>query len=164
MKHECQRELIEPCSMWPLLVRDGQALQYVVVTLLWNYVIGYSPVAVQSPALRYAGYVSPILPLLSEPYSPSMTGRLQLDGTHSYPRHVSEILPCAIEVSGPLHRAQYARLFQRFPRSVVLGCQTAGGGRVGDRRTKWEESGVMMHRILICSAMVSDDPVNMVTL
>ncbi|CAD6574593.1 MAG: Glucosyltransferase-like protein [Tremellales sp. Tagirdzhanova-0007] len=43
-------------SMWPLLVRDGQALQYVVVTLLWNYVIGYSPVAVQSPALRYAGY------------------------------------------------------------------------------------------------------------
>ncbi len=46
-------------SMWPLLVRDGQALQYVVVTLLWNYVIGYSPFTVSSSAvLRQGGYVS----------------------------------------------------------------------------------------------------------
>jgi len=30
-------------SMWPLLRRDGQILQYVAVTLFWNYVIGYNP-------------------------------------------------------------------------------------------------------------------------
>ncbi|KAG8705854.1 Glucosyltransferase-like protein [Ceratobasidium sp. 394] len=30
-------------SMWPLLKRDGQGLNYVVLTLLWNYVIGYDP-------------------------------------------------------------------------------------------------------------------------
>ena len=45
-------------SMWPLLVRDGQALQYIGITLLWNFVIGYSPSAVQSSLIRYAGYVS----------------------------------------------------------------------------------------------------------
>ena len=45
-------------SMWPLLVRDGQALQYVVTTFLWNYIIGYSPLSVHSPLLRYSGYVS----------------------------------------------------------------------------------------------------------
>ncbi|KAG9123251.1 Glucosyltransferase-like protein [Ceratobasidium sp. 392] len=30
-------------SMWPLLKRDGQGLNYAVLTLLWNYVIGYDP-------------------------------------------------------------------------------------------------------------------------
>ncbi|KAG8742497.1 Glucosyltransferase-like protein [Ceratobasidium sp. 414] len=30
-------------SMWPLLKRDGQGLNYVVLTLLWNYMIGYDP-------------------------------------------------------------------------------------------------------------------------
>ncbi len=47
--------------MWPLLVRDGQALQYVIATFLWNYIIGYSPCSVQSTLLRYAGYVSHLL-------------------------------------------------------------------------------------------------------
>ncbi|KAG8715874.1 Glucosyltransferase-like protein [Ceratobasidium sp. 423] len=32
-------------SMWPLLKRDGQGLNYAVLTLLWNYVIGYDPLA-----------------------------------------------------------------------------------------------------------------------
>ncbi|KAJ3555109.1 hypothetical protein NM688_g2762 [Phlebia brevispora] len=30
-------------SMWPLLQRDGLALQYFAVTLLWNRLIGYNP-------------------------------------------------------------------------------------------------------------------------
>ncbi|KAL7419523.1 Glucosyltransferase-like protein [Cryptotrichosporon argae] len=30
-------------SMWPLLKRDGQKGQYVVLTLLWNYVVGADP-------------------------------------------------------------------------------------------------------------------------
>ncbi|CAE6445127.1 unnamed protein product [Rhizoctonia solani] len=37
-------------SMWPLLKRDGQGLNYAVLTLLWNYVIGYDPLAL-SPSL-----------------------------------------------------------------------------------------------------------------
>lgn len=31
-------------SMWPLLRRDGLAVQYVALTLLWNKIIGYNPV------------------------------------------------------------------------------------------------------------------------
>ncbi|CAE6513982.1 unnamed protein product [Rhizoctonia solani] len=37
-------------SMWPLLKRDGQGLNYAVLTLLWNYAIGYDPLAF-SPSL-----------------------------------------------------------------------------------------------------------------
>ncbi|ORX35940.1 glucosyltransferase [Kockovaella imperatae] len=44
-------------SMWPLLKRDGQALQYVFVTLLWNYVIGYSPTGTQPTFLRLSTYL-----------------------------------------------------------------------------------------------------------
>lgn len=31
--------------MWPLLQRDGLGLQYVVLPLMWNYLIGYNPFA-----------------------------------------------------------------------------------------------------------------------
>ncbi|KAJ1303281.1 hypothetical protein OPQ81_011478 [Rhizoctonia solani] len=48
-------------SMWPLLKRDGQGLNYAVLTLLWNYVIGYDPLAL-SPTLvkiiSLAAYIS----------------------------------------------------------------------------------------------------------
>ncbi|KEP48563.1 ALG6 ALG8 glycosyltransferase [Rhizoctonia solani 123E] len=37
-------------SMWPLLKRDGQGLNYAVLTLIWNYAIGYDPFAL-SPTL-----------------------------------------------------------------------------------------------------------------
>ncbi|KAH7337033.1 ALG6, ALG8 glycosyltransferase family-domain-containing protein [Rhizoctonia solani] len=37
-------------SMWPLLKRDGQGLNYAVLTLLWNYMIGYDPLTL-SPSL-----------------------------------------------------------------------------------------------------------------
>ena len=36
-------ELTRLVSMWPLLKKDGLALQYVAVTLLWNRAIGYNP-------------------------------------------------------------------------------------------------------------------------
>ncbi|CCO30756.1 alpha-1,3-glucosyltransferase [Rhizoctonia solani AG-1 IB] len=39
-------------SMWPLLKRDGQGLNYVVLTLLWNYVIGYDPLALSSSLVK----------------------------------------------------------------------------------------------------------------
>jgi alpha-1,3-glucosyltransferase len=35
-------------SMWPLLKKDGLALQYIAVTLLWNCAIGYNPFGVNS--------------------------------------------------------------------------------------------------------------------
>ncbi|KAH8920176.1 glycosyltransferase family 57 protein [Atractiella rhizophila] len=40
-------------SMWPLLKRDGLGLQYWVVTLLWNFLIGYNPLRIPSPFIRY---------------------------------------------------------------------------------------------------------------
>ncbi|THH19193.1 hypothetical protein EW146_g1921 [Bondarzewia mesenterica] len=36
-------------SMWPLLKRDGQAIQYLALTLLWNRFIGHNPFRIQKP-------------------------------------------------------------------------------------------------------------------
>ncbi|ORY32289.1 ALG6, ALG8 glycosyltransferase family-domain-containing protein [Naematelia encephala] len=56
-------------SMWPLLKRDQQSLQYVAVTFLWNYVIGYNPFTVSSSeTLRYGSLlVYSIIALLHLP-------------------------------------------------------------------------------------------------
>ncbi|KAF8505356.1 glucosyltransferase [Hysterangium stoloniferum] len=47
-------------SMWPLLKKDGQAIQYVALTVLWNRAIGYNPFALKSgliiKALSLAAY------------------------------------------------------------------------------------------------------------
>ncbi|KAF8333559.1 glucosyltransferase [Cantharellus anzutake] len=39
-------------SLWPLLRRDGQTLQYVVLTLFWNYLIGHNPWTMPSSWLK----------------------------------------------------------------------------------------------------------------
>lgn len=39
-------------SMWPLLKRDGQGLNYVVLTLFWNYVIGYDPLSLPASLVK----------------------------------------------------------------------------------------------------------------
>lgn len=44
--------------MFPLLIKDGQVLQYLVLGALWNWLIGYNPIHVRNPYLRNAGYVS----------------------------------------------------------------------------------------------------------
>lgn len=44
--------------MWPLLKRDGQGLNYVVLTLLWNYMIGYDPSALPSSIVKVLSLVS----------------------------------------------------------------------------------------------------------
>ncbi|GAA5930155.1 dolichyl-P-Glc:Man(9)GlcNAc(2)-PP-dolichol alpha-1,3-glucosyltransferase [Sporobolomyces koalae] len=49
-------------SMFPLLKRDGLVTQYVAVTLLWNYLIGYNPFTLRSKsfvkALSLMAYAS----------------------------------------------------------------------------------------------------------
>ncbi|KAJ9111471.1 hypothetical protein QFC22_006498 [Naganishia vaughanmartiniae] len=45
-------------SMFPLLIKDGQTLQYCVLTLLWNHLIGYNPLRVRNANIRYAGFAS----------------------------------------------------------------------------------------------------------
>ena len=32
-------------SMWPLLQRDGQQLQYIFLVVFWNYLLGYNPLS-----------------------------------------------------------------------------------------------------------------------
>lgn len=45
--------------MWPLLKRDGLAVQYVAMTLLWNKLIGYNPFRLQHKSLvEYISAVS----------------------------------------------------------------------------------------------------------
>ena len=43
--------------MWPMLKRDGQGLQYVTLTLLWNYLIGYNPLALQASFVQLLSLV-----------------------------------------------------------------------------------------------------------
>lgn len=45
-------------SMWPLLKRDGLGVQYFVLLLLWNRMIGYSPLHASPSVLRYGATVS----------------------------------------------------------------------------------------------------------
>ncbi|CAE6449852.1 unnamed protein product [Rhizoctonia solani] len=45
-------------SMWPLLKRDGQGLNYAVLTLLWNYVIGYDPFALPPTLVKILSLVA----------------------------------------------------------------------------------------------------------
>lgn len=47
-------------SMYPLLKRDDQTLQYIVWTLGWNYLVGYNPVKVVDLKMRWFGYVSTV--------------------------------------------------------------------------------------------------------
>ena len=50
------------CSMYPLLKRDDQTLQYIVWTLGWNFLVGYNPVKVVDLKMRWFGYVSTVYP------------------------------------------------------------------------------------------------------
>jgi hypothetical protein len=135
-------------SMWPLLVRDGQALQYVTVTLLWNYVIGYSPLAVEGVLLRTLGLVRrTLLPLASlaprpcsfvrpntEPSSDSPIARLRRHRHHTHARLLADrsTPPCPIPRS--IRRTQRASLVRRIWRGVVMGHEEVGRRSLGDGR------------------------------
>lgn len=47
--------------MWPLLKRDGLALQYFALTLFYNYAIGYNPLALTRSFVKYLSIVVYIL-------------------------------------------------------------------------------------------------------
>ena len=49
---------MNPCSMWPLLKRDGLGIQYTAVTLLWNYVLGYNPFKLEASFVKVLSLVS----------------------------------------------------------------------------------------------------------
>lgn len=51
--------------MWPLLKRDGLGLQYLALTLGWNYLIGYSPFHLRHSFVKYLSLVSLSLDALS---------------------------------------------------------------------------------------------------
>lgn len=46
--------------MWPLLKKDGLQLQYLVLSLAWNFVIGYNPITLRRSFVKYLSIVSPI--------------------------------------------------------------------------------------------------------
>lgn len=51
--------------MWPLLKRDGLGLQYLTLTLGWNYLIGYNPFHLRHSFVKYLSLVSPAFGALS---------------------------------------------------------------------------------------------------
>ncbi|BGO95675.1 hypothetical protein NBRC10512_007373 [Rhodotorula toruloides] len=40
-------------SMWPLLKRDGLAVQYLALTGVWNWAVGYNPLAMRASFVKY---------------------------------------------------------------------------------------------------------------
>ena len=44
-------------SMWPLLKRDGLGVQYTALVILWNYLVGYNPLAIPSLPLKSVSLV-----------------------------------------------------------------------------------------------------------
>ncbi|KAK4049316.1 Glucosyltransferase-like protein [Microbotryomycetes sp. JL201] len=45
-------------SMWPLLKRDGLAVQYVALLILWNFAIGYNPLRLRSSFVKVLSLVA----------------------------------------------------------------------------------------------------------
>ena len=45
-------------SMWPLLKKDGLGIQYLAVTLFWNYSLGLNPLELPSSAVKLLSLVS----------------------------------------------------------------------------------------------------------
>lgn len=76
--------LMSSCSMWPLLKREGLGLQYLVLTLFWNFVIGYNPLSLRPSFVKFLSIVSPLSPasqrsltlLPSSPTPPSSSSTL----------------------------------------------------------------------------------------
>ena len=54
-------------SMWPLLKRDGLGLQYIVLTLFWNYAIGYNPLSLRPSFVKFLSLVRPLPPAPQPP-------------------------------------------------------------------------------------------------
>jgi len=46
--------------MWPLLQRDGVVTQYLALTGLWNYAIGYNPLKLRASFVKYLSCVRPL--------------------------------------------------------------------------------------------------------
>lgn len=44
--------------MWPLFKRDGLGLEYLVLTLFWNFLIGYNPFSLRTSFVKYLSLVS----------------------------------------------------------------------------------------------------------
>ncbi|KAM0747216.1 ALG6, ALG8 glycosyltransferase [Meredithblackwellia eburnea MCA 4105] len=51
-------------SMWPLLRRDGLGLQYLVLTFLWNYLIGYNPLRLRNSFVKGLSLLTYLLAFL----------------------------------------------------------------------------------------------------
>lgn len=45
-------------SMWPLLKKDGLGLEYAVLTVLWNWAVGYNPFALRASFVKLLSIVS----------------------------------------------------------------------------------------------------------
>lgn len=88
--------------MWPLLQRDGIPVQYLGLTLLWNFAIGYNPFTLRASFVKYLSLVRDSrLPLLNVIHS---SGLLQasylvvfllhtLETLASPPAHLPDLFP-----------------------------------------------------------------------
>lgn len=48
-------------SMWPLLKKDGLALQYGTLLIVWNYFLGYKPTELPRSVIKSISLVSSLL-------------------------------------------------------------------------------------------------------
>lgn len=130
-------------SMWPLLRKDGQGLQYFVVTFLWNYLIGYNPLRIPSSLHKLLSIVSPIsIPPLHTPcqqHPPfSALGCVHLHRDPA-PRRVPHL--SSDTISRPLPRSQRRPLRRGVWNYLAGGYEKTDRGRVGDIWFWWSAEG-----------------------
>ncbi|BGP11435.1 Glucosyltransferase-like protein [Rhodotorula toruloides] len=70
-------------SMWPLLKRDGLAVQYLALTGLWNWAVGYNPLAMRASFVKYLSLLTYTLILLLH----------ALESLASPPAHLPDLFP-----------------------------------------------------------------------
>ncbi|GJN94359.1 hypothetical protein Rhopal_007433-T1 [Rhodotorula paludigena] len=70
-------------SMWPLLQRDGIPVQYLGLTLLWNFAIGYNPFTLRASFVKYLSLASYLVVFLLH----------TLETLASPPAHLPDLFP-----------------------------------------------------------------------
>ena len=119
-------------SMWPLLKRDGLGLQYIVLTLFWNYAIGYNPLSLRPSFVKFLSLVRPLPPAPQPPLTllcPALLLR-HPPPPHSRSRRLSSSTP-----PRPLRRLQPHPLRRRLRPRFPLGDQTQRPRRLGRHRS-----------------------------
>ena len=125
--------------MWPLLRKDGLTVQYFVLILLWNRLIGHNPFKTIYTVLSVQTFVHFLSAVsLVDYFRREMILILLLTGCIR--SHYPSSLPgtdyhTTCTIPGPLPCFERSRQHPRFCLPVVMEYQTLCSSQLGDNRT-----------------------------